>query len=301
VELEDYATLAVLAGIWGASFLFIKVAVGQMSPVFMVFGRSLSGAVAVFIILRVTRVPLRGLRTHWKPGLVIAVFNAALPYTMFAFGETRIESSLAGILNATLPLWVALMAPLWVEAESLSLGRVAGLLLGFVGVVILARPSNGVFASSVIGILAILGATVSYAFASHFSRRFFQNVPPQIPALLQCVGATLILLPLAVVLHPARVPNLAAIGSVLALGLGGTGLAMILAYRLIKRVGASRTTIVTYLLPPFAILWGWLILHERPTPTVFLALAFILSGVFVITRPGRASVVALPEVVPADS
>jgi drug/metabolite transporter (DMT)-like permease len=288
MEAQDYLSLVALAGIWGASFLFIKVAVGEMAPPVLVFGRTAMGALAVLAVLRLTRVPLGTVRRHWRGGLVVAVTNAALPYTLFAFGERFIDSSLAGILNATLPLWTALMAPLWSEAESLQARQVLGLGLGFLGAIVAANPGAGTLGGSLIGVAACLLATLSYAFATHYSRRAFPGVPAQIPAFMQCLGAAVILLPLAIALHPARMPSAAALGSVAALGLGGTGLAMILAYRLVRRVGASRTTVVTYLIPPAAVFWGWAVLHEQPTLFTVLSLLLILGGVWLITRAPRA-------------
>lgn len=293
VDIEDYVSLGVLAAIWGASFLFIKVAVRELSPVAMVFGRSLFGAAIVYGALRFSRMPLALFRGHLRAGLVIALFNAAIPYSLFAFGESFIDSSLAGILNATLPLWVALMSPLWREAESLRRTQAAGLGLGFLGAVILARPHGGLLSGSVLGVAACLVATLSYAFATHFSKRAFRDVPPHVPALAQCVGAALVLAPFAILTRPTHLPSPAALGAVAALGLGGTGMAMLISYRLIKRVGASRTSVVTYLLPPSALFWGVVLLHERPAATSFVALGLILGGVFLITRPsGRSRRVA---------
>jgi drug/metabolite transporter (DMT)-like permease len=302
VEFEDYALLAVLSGIWGASFLFIKVAVTEMPPVWVTFGRSVFGAAGLVAVLFFSRVSWRGIRRHWRSGLVVAVFNAALPYTLFAFGETFIDSSLAGILNATLPLWTVLMSPLWVEAERLVPRQLVGLALGFSGAVVVAHPGRNLLAGNSIGAFMCLGATLSYAFTTHYSRRHFQQTPPQLTAFMQCVGAALLLLPLAVLFHPSRVPSSGAIGAIAALGVGGTGIGMTLAYRLVKRIGASRTTVVTYLLPPSALFWGFVVLHERPDATVFLALALILSGVFLINArrvPAREKIgpeETLPEV-----
>lgn len=283
--------LFLLAGIWGASFLFIKLAVGEMSPIFLVFGRSLSAAVGLAIALPLARVPIEALRRHWKPGLVIALFNCALPYTLIAFGETKIDSSLAGILNSTAPLWTALLAPMWAEAEGLHPSQYGGLALGFVGTVILARPTgSGIFSSSSIGVLAVVVATLSYAFATHFSKRFFQSTPPLVPAFLQCALGALMLLPLVVFTVPPRVPSALALGSVLWLGLGATGLAMVIAYRLLKRVGASRTIVVTYLIPPFALAYGVGLLHEKVDVAAIIAMILILAGVFLNTATGaRAS------------
>ena len=169
MELEDYAILVALSGIWGASFLFIKVAVGQMPAPWVSFGRSLAGAASLIIVLLLSRVSLSSLRRHWRTGLVVAIFNAALPYSLFAYGETTIDSSLAGILNATLPLWTALMAPLWIEAEVLTSRQLAGLGLGFAGAVIAAHPSRDLLHGNSVGAFLCLGATLSYAFSTHYS------------------------------------------------------------------------------------------------------------------------------------
>jgi drug/metabolite transporter (DMT)-like permease len=269
-----------------------------MSPIFLVFGRCLAAAVGLGIALPLARIPLGALRRHWKAGLVIAVFNAALPYTLIAFGEKSIDSSLAGILNGTAPLWTAMLSPLWAEADRLHPRQYAGLAIGFVGVVVLARPSGGIFSSSSIGVMAVVAATLSYAFATHFAKRFFQETAPLVPAFLQCALGALILLPVAIATAPVRPLSLRAIGTVVWLGLGATGLAMVLSYRLIKRVGANRTIVVTYLIPPLALVYGAVLLHENVSVTTILALLLILSGVFLNTSAARglATPVAPDEV-----
>ena len=276
-----------LAGLWGASFLFIKIVVGEISPVFLVFGRCLAAAVALGIALPLAGIRWSQLLAKWRAGIVIAAFNAAIPYTLIAFGEKSIDSSLAGILNGTAPLWTALLAPLWAEADGLRPRQLAGLTLGFLGIVVLARPSGGVLNSSSLGILAVVLATLSYAFSTHFSKRQFQVSPPLVPAFLQCAIGALILLPLAVLAPPSKIPSPFIIGAVIWLGVGATGLAMVVAFRLIKRVGANRTIIVTYLIPPFALFYGVVLLRERLTATTVVALVLILAGVFLNTSSAR--------------
>jgi drug/metabolite transporter (DMT)-like permease len=296
MEFEDYAMLLVLAGLWGASFLFIKVAVGEMSPVFLVFGRSLAAAIGLGIALLLARVPWEALRQYWKPGLVIALFNCALPYTLIAFSEKSIDSSLAGILNATAPLWTALLAPMWAEAEGLRPRQYGGLALGFIGTVILARPTgSAIVSSSSVGVVAVVAATLSYAYATHFSKRSFQSTAPLVPAFLQCALGALMLLPLVIFALPRHVPSALALAAVLWLGLGATGLAMVIAYRLLKRVGASRTIIVTYLIPPFAVAYGVGLLHEKVGAAAIIAMVLILAGVFLNTTAGRASTPLAPD------
>jgi len=289
---RDYLLLGALALIWGPQFLLIKLAVGDIPPVTMVFLRTLTAALALALWLRITGVPILGVLQMWRHGLILGITNAALPYTLFAVGERAIDSSLAGILNATAPLWAAVLAPLFAEAEQLHRRQIAGFLMGFAGVVILARPSGSIFSGSVLGVGMLVIATFSYAVSYHYARRHFQDVPAQASAFLQCMLAAIVLLPLTAFSHPTHFPSMVALASTLWLGLGGTGLAILISFRLIQRVGASRSIIVTYLLPPSALFWGVLLLHERPAPAVFLALALILGGLYFITRPRRRPVAA---------
>ena len=294
MDRDDYLLLAFLAGLWGASFLFIKIAVQDIPPISMVFLRCLAAALGLAVYMRLTGVGLRDAARKWKAGLVVGVLNAALPYVLIATSEKYIDSSLAGVLNATAPLWTALIAPLFAGAERLHARQGIGLALGFAGVVILARPSGSLFNSSFLSVVAIIAATLSYAVATHYSKRAFQHVSPAVPAFLQCATATVVLAPLLLVAHPSHMPSIGALAATLWLGLGATGLAMVISFRLIQKVGAGRTIVVTYLIPPSALLWGFVFLHERPAPAVFVALVLILGGVYFITHraaPSRAAAI----------
>ena len=287
MERDDYLWLGGLALVWGASFFFIKVAVHEIPPITLVFGRTLASALALALYLKLTRVPLAQVRSMWRPGLVIGVLNAALPYTLISSAEQYVDSSLAGILNATAPLWTALLGPLFAESDRLHPRQGIGLAMGFVGTIILAHPTGSLLSSNFLGALAVIAATLAYAVATHYSRRHFQHVPPQVPAFLQCAFAAVILAPLLVFNHPTRMPSVAAISAVLWLGVVATGLAMVVSFRLVQRIGANRTIVVTYLIPPVALFWGVLLLHERPTLAAIGALVLILGGVAFITRGGR--------------
>ncbi|GAC1333972.1 MAG: DMT family transporter [Candidatus Dormibacteria bacterium] len=294
MDRSDYLWLTALAGIWGASFLFIKIAVREIPPIPLVFGRCLAATVALGIYLLVTKVPMSQVLSVWRPGLVVGIVNAALPYTLIAGAEQYVDSSLAGILNATAPLWTALLAPLFAEADRFHPRQGIGLAMGFVGTVILAHPTGNLLSSSFLGALAVVAATLAYAVATHYSRRHFQGVPSQVPAFLQCAFAAVILAPLLLVSHPTHLPSIGAISAMLWLGVGATGVAMVISFRLIKKVGASRTIVVTYLIPPVALFWGVLFLHERPTLPVLGALALILGGVYFITHRGGHVMATLP-------
>src|SRR5258708_15416116 len=143
-----------LAGLWGASFLFIKLAIGELSPVFLVFGRCLAATVGVAMAFPLAGIQGSALRRKWRAGLVIAVFNAAVPYSLIAFGEKSIDSSLAGILNGAAPLWTAVLAPLWAEADGLRPRQIGGLAPGLLGNLVLAPPRGGIFHSPTAGGLA---------------------------------------------------------------------------------------------------------------------------------------------------
>lgn len=286
---DDYLWLFALAGVWGGSFFFIKIAVREIPPVALVFGRSASATVALGIFLLVTRIPLSQVRAFWRPGLVIGVLNAAVPYVLISSAERYVDSSLAGILNATAPLWTALLAPLFAEADRFHARQGIGLALGFMGTVILARPTGNLLSSNFLGALAVVAATLSYAVATHYAHRHFRSAPAAVPAFLQCFWGAAVLAPLLIFIHPTRVPSAGAIASVLWLGVGATGIAMVISFWLIKRVGASRTIVVTYLIPPVALLWGVVLLHERPSLAALGSLLLILAGVYFITRPAPAT------------
>ncbi|MFN2462759.1 MAG: DMT family transporter [Candidatus Dormibacteria bacterium] len=289
MEREDYLWLVGLAAIWGGSFYFIKIALHDIPPIALVFGRCLSAAVALAVYLALRRIPLSEVLSVWRAGLVIGVLNAALPYTLIATAEQYVDSSLAGILNATAPLWTALLAPLFADADRLGRRQAVGLALGFAGTVILARPSGSLLNSSFLGSMAVVAATLAYAVATHYAHRHFRHVAPAVPAFLQCAWAAVLLLPLVVFVHPTHMPSVSAIAATVWLGVGATGLAMVISFRLVKRVGASRTIVVTYLIPPLALAWGVVLLRERPSVMVLLALVLILGGVAFITRSGRSA------------
>src|SRR5258708_2522023 len=167
-----------LAGLWGASFLFIKLAIGELSPVFLVFGRCLAATVGLAIALPLAGIQWSALRRKWRAGLVIAVFNAAVPYSLIAFGEKSSDSSLAGILNGAAPLWTAVLAPLWAEADGLRPRQIGGLALGFLGIVVLARPRGGLLNSNTRGGLAGVPPPPSFPLPAPLSQRPFPGSPP---------------------------------------------------------------------------------------------------------------------------
>ena len=271
-----------LAAVWGASYLFIKVAVDEIEPVPMMFVRcALAAALLVPVVLwregwgRGARRLVRA----WRAGLVLGSVNAAVPFTLIAWGEKHVDSGVAAIANATVPLFVVLLAIRFRPSERATGARFAGILLGLVGVAILAgaQPDGGWWA--VAGTMAVVVASLAYAIGSLYGALRTEDTPGPVLAAASMVAGSLILLPLAIVQAPADVPGWEATGSVLALSVLGTAAAQIVLFRALRLHGSARTSLVTYLMPPTALLYGALLLDEPLTAAVLGGLALILAGV----------------------
>jgi drug/metabolite transporter (DMT)-like permease len=283
-----YLALAALALIWGASFFLIKVAVADMSPEALVLARTVGGtAVMAAILLATRRNPFRpALRRRFPALLFMAVFYSVLPWISISWGELYVASGLTSILNATTPLWTALLA-LWVTPEEkpgpLNL---AGVALGFAGTVLLVVPDllrHGLHAS-VLGALAVLLGAASYAVASLFQRRRLAGVSPLEASSWQLALAALVTVPLAAPTLAAAHLHVASASAALALGLLGTGVGTLLYYYLLNSVGATRATTVNFLLPVTAVVWGAVLLHEPVTVPILVGMVVILAGVALVSR-----------------
>ncbi len=284
IVLREYSVLFALALIWGASFLFIKIGVEEVSPATVVAGRLTASVITLGIIIAIRPRLVKGWYRYWRLGIITAIFNIMIPFLLISWGETRIASGTASILNATTPLFIVLFANWWIGAghETLTVGRVLSVLVGFVGVAVTIGPSAidvvGHNSNGLIGELAVLIAAASYGIGGLLSRRFAgsaQLVGPistQVPALL------LSLVVAAVWSPPTHLPSLKVIGAIAILGALGTGVAYLLYFWLIYHVGPTRTSLVTYLLPCTALIWGALLLNERITWTTLAGLALVLVG-----------------------
>jgi drug/metabolite transporter (DMT)-like permease len=275
--------LALLACLWGASFLFIKVALRGLSPVQIVLGRLALGAAVLLIVVALRREPLPRSPIVWWHLAVAAVVANIVPYFLFGWGEQRTSSALAGVLNATTPLFTLVFALATRTEPRTTAVRLAGLLLGFVGALTVLAPWQvGSGQGSLSGQAACLLAAACYGVAYIYMRRFLtgRGFPPLALAASQLTAATVLLALVAPVL--ARQPITLTedvLGSIIALGALGTGIAYLLNYRLIADEGATTASTVTYLLPIVAVVLGILILGEPLTWNVFVGTALILAGV----------------------
>jgi drug/metabolite transporter (DMT)-like permease len=293
-----YLAFAALSLIWGASFLFIKLGVHDMSPTVLVLVRSAAGAIALGAIMAVMRRPLVG--DNWRrrliPFLVMAVLNALLPWAAIAWGEQHITSGLASILNATTTLWAAILIFWIIPTERPSPLNYVGVLIGIAGVVILVLPDIAAhgLSGSVLGVLAVLIASFSYALAALYQRMKLRGMSVYQQSFGQLAVTTLLAIPIAAPAVPSVHLAWLSMGAVIALGVGGSGVAYLLYYYTMNTLGAVRATGVTLVVPITAVFWGVLLLGERFTFTTVAGMAVILAGIVLtnIRRARRSAAVA---------
>ena len=279
--------MAVTAALWGASYMFIKVALDDgVSEGCIICLRTLLGAaVLVPLALRAGALPLLLERRWWNVALAAA--QVIVPFGLITFGENHIPSALAGILIASSPLFVALLA-IRVDQDERSHGwGLVGILVGMAGVVLLFGVDLSGDADTIAGGLMIIGASISYAIAVLIVKRGFTGVPPVGVAASTMVVSAVAWLPAALATLPADVPGLGASASLLALGAGGTGIAFLFFYSMIADVGPARASVVAYIAPAFAVVYGAVLLDEAITAGTVAGLALILLGSWLAAQSRR--------------
>jgi drug/metabolite transporter (DMT)-like permease len=281
---RDLGALILLAALWGASYIFIRVAVPALGP-FVLMGARValaSGALALYAVILARGMPK--FRSRWKEFLIVGATNSAIPFTLIAAAEIELTASLAAILNSTTALFVAVVAAVWI-GESLTVKKVVGLLLGFTGVVVLVGwdpvPLNG---AVLLAVGAMLAASLSYAVGGVYVKRTFAGVSPLAMTIGQQGAAAAILLPLAAASLPGEAPPLPAALSALALALLCTAVAYLLYFRLIENVGPTKTLAVTFLIPVFGLLFGVVLLGEPVGLGTIVGFAIISYGVALVTE-----------------
>ena len=266
-----------LAALWGASFLFMRIGAPEFGPAPMMAIRVSVAAATLLPVLLIAR-GIGGLRAHASALGIVGVTNSAIPFTLLTYSTLFLSAGFTSILNATVPFWSALIAYIWL-GERLNRLRVGGLVLGALGVAVLVWGKVS-FDSAGGGwaILAALAACGFYGFGANFARRRLAGVDSLTTATGSMLGASLFMLPLAIGFWPASNPGVMAWLAAAALGTACTALAYILYFRLIARIGATYASTVTFLIPAFAMLWGALLLDEVITPNMLLGTGLILSG-----------------------
>jgi len=279
---RDVAELVALAALWGASFLFMRIAAPAFGPIALVFVR-VAGAALLLVPLLAARGELAALRAHWRTIAVVGAMNSALPFLCFAYAALSITAGLSAILNSATPLFAAVVAWLWLGDRMTAL-RVAGLAIGFAGVVWIGRDSADFRpGGSAWAIAACVLATMSYAFAPNLAKRRLGGVPPlAIAAGSQLAASALLLVP-ALLWWPQHPLSATSWLTAAVLAFACTGLAYLVYFRLIARVGPANAITVTFLIPAFAIVWGWIFLGERVTLPMIVGCAVIVLGTALAT------------------
>ncbi len=287
-----WPNLLLLASVWGASYLFIKVAVEEIEPAPMMAVRTLLAAavLATYLGLRIGwRQAATDVRVAWRHCLVLGVLNAALPFWLVAWGEKHIDSGLAAVVQASVPIFNALFVLRFLPHERLSRMRGLGLAIGIVGVGVATGINPGGGWIAVAGALAIVASSLAYAGAGVYGQIAVSGTAGPVLATGSMLVGGLILLPFALFQLPTQAPSWEATSSVLALSLLGTALAQLVLFRTLALYGSARLSLVTYLMPGFALVYGALILDEAITASTLLGGALILGGVALASGTVRLS------------
>jgi drug/metabolite transporter (DMT)-like permease len=273
------AMLAAVALLWGASFMFIKIAVRELAPATLVLGRIGIGALTLALIVPLLvggRATVTAIRENAGWLVLVGLVNMAVPFWLLSWGETRIDSGLASIIQGSVPIFNAVVAFGFFHEVRVTGLRLVGVAIGFVGVALLvgAQPHG-----KVLGAVAVVGMALCYAVGQLLAGRHLASVQPPVVALATTAVAALAILPFGLVQAPHHVPHWKTIGAVLALAIPLTAFAFLLFYAIIAGAGAAYASLVTYLVPPIALLYGAIFLGERFGLAKIGGLALILGGV----------------------
>ncbi len=280
----DWAALLALTILWGTAFAINEVALASFPPALIVAGRVTVAAAVLYVFMRANGVALPRTPRAWRPMLVLAVFGNLLPFQLVASAQQHIQSSMAGVLMAIMPLFVLTLAHFFVPGARLTPSRVAGFVIGFAGVVFVIGPDalSGVADNAALwGALAVLGAALSYAINSIYARRLGAANPIQLSADMMLAASVLMIPASAHDVPWTMVPSSTSIAALLVLGLFSTGFATVLYFRVIQGPGPTFLSLVNYLVPAWAVLAGAWFLDETLALPAYLGLALILCGIAV--------------------
>lgn len=286
MELRYWVVLTFLGAVWGSAFIFIKVAAPEFGAIGLVQAR-LTIASLVFIPILLRKKYLILLKPAWKHSLVLAVTNNAIPFSLFSYGSFGADSNILAILNATTAFNTMIIALLWL-GEKVTLKQIFGLVLGFIGVIILVNPESS--STSIISALFCLIGAACYSFSTVFIQKFSEKTDKMVLIGWSIIFSCFIMIPFTLLNLPPQIPSANALLSATWLGSISTGLAFFGYVYLIEKIGAVKTSTVAYFLPVFGIIWGALFLNEVITGGIILGCATILIGVFFATSNKRNNI-----------
>lgn len=284
----EWALLLLLSVIWGSTYFFAKAALADLGPFSIVLGRVVIGATTLYVIARLLRQTLPRDTRLWRDFAIMGLINNVIPFSLIFWGQIEVASGLAATLNATTPFLAIMVGRMLHPTSRIHSYQILGIALGLGGVIAIVGPSTlGGLSKDLPGQIAMLGAALSYAFAGHFGRRF-REFPPIVPATGQVTCSALCMMPIALMIDrpwAQPLPSLETWAYLAALGVLCTAGAYLIYFRLLSSAGAVNLLLVTIMIPPSAILLGWLFLNERLSATDCLGLALV--GLGLLTIDGR--------------
>jgi drug/metabolite transporter (DMT)-like permease len=281
--MSDFFGVVAMAALWGGSFLFMRVAVPDFGPVPLIFVRVVVAGLCLLPFL-LLRGEWSELRLRWRSLAGLALLNAAVPFPLFAYATAHLSAGFASILNATAPLFAAVVAALWL-GDRLRPVAVLGLVVGFVGVVVLAGDVPDLGPDAELAVLAALLASLCYGLSASYAKRRLAGVSSWVTTMGGFGLAAPLLAPLTVVTWPTEWPGLRAWAAVVLLAIACTSIPNIFYFRLLQRAGPTRAMTVAFLIPVFGMLWGALALGESVTPRMLAGCIVILAGTALVTTP----------------
>ena len=279
MEIRYWTLLIFLGAIWGSAFIFIKVAAPEFGAVGLVQARLIIASL-IFLPILLRKKYLLLLNPIWKHSLILAISNNAIPFTLFSLASFESESNMLAILNATTAFNTMIIAYFWLN-ETVTLKQFIGLIMGFIGVVILVNPDSS-STSLISAILCLMGAAC-YSFSTVFIQKNSAKTNKLVLIGWSIIFSVFLMIPMTLFYLPSAVPSFDAFLSVLWLGGVSTGLAFLGYVRLIEKIGAVKTSTVAYFLPVFGIIWGYIFLEEKITTSIVIGCITILFGVFLAT------------------
>lgn len=280
MKAKHWLVFLLLGAIWGSSFMWIKIAVQEIGPVTLVAFRAVFGLLFGIVVIWIQRTQLPRSFRAWVPLLVLGLTNIAIPFFLISWGEQSIDSAVAAILDATVPLFTILIAHFLLPDDKMTLPKVLGLIVGFAGIIVLMSKDMHASSSSLLGQLAVIVASLFYAISSVYARRVTEDTPGILRSAGPLVSASAVMwLGTFLFESPVQVPQLGITWvALLFLGIVGSGVAFVLAYYLIHEIGPTRTTMVTYLFPLGGVALGVIFLNEQLTWQVFAGAGLILAS-----------------------
>ena len=283
MKAKHWFVFILLGAIWSSSFMWIKIAVREVGPITLVAFRALFGLLFCIVVILIQRVSLPRTFKDWLPLLVVGLTNIAIPFFLISWGELHIDSAVASILDATVPLFTILIAHFLLQDDKITMPKILGLVIGFVGIVLLMSKDIGGSSSSLLGQMAVIVASIFYAISAIYIRKTTVDTPGIVRSAGPLVSASVTMWLGALIFEsPVQIPQLGITWvALLFMGVLGSGLAFVMAFYLIHEIGPTRTTMVTYLFPLGGVILGVTFLHEQLTWQVIAGAVIIIFSLVI--------------------